>query len=162
MKRIKRIMELPGDVYREIKFAVQRVRRGYSARDVWSFDDWFLNVIPNMLRDLSEMECGYSLAIQPEFYEKHSAEFPVPLNALIYFGDQNDERIKAPEELVRKFDLGCGEYWKSTLIKMAEILDNCREAPKKYSDYRERDKVREDSLKEFSQLFVKYFEDLWA
>ena len=39
-----------------IKHAYQRIKKGYSYRDLWSIDYWFLTVVPNMLEDFSNIK----------------------------------------------------------------------------------------------------------
>ena len=41
-----------------LKHAYQRIKYGYSYRDVWSIDMWFLEVVPNMLNDLAKNTHG--------------------------------------------------------------------------------------------------------
>lgn len=159
MKLIRRIAEMPGDICSEIKFGIQRAKKGYSARDVWSFDDWFLKTIPNMLRDLEKMEHGYPLAIEKKYYLEHLADYPVPLTALTEDYDEND---KKSVELKRKFSRGCSEYWKATLIRMAGLLEEARGVRDKYADYREQDAVRSLCIQEFCGLLSEYFDNLWA
>jgi hypothetical protein len=42
----------PKDTYREIRWGIQRWRRGYSDRDVWSMDHFLSSVIPPAFRQL--------------------------------------------------------------------------------------------------------------
>ena len=42
----------------------QRLRYGYCYRDIWSIDQWFLTVVPNMIHDLRVNSHGY-----PSFFE---------------------------------------------------------------------------------------------
>ena len=44
---------------RNIKYAYQRVKYGYCDRDVWDIDDWFLDIVPDMLEDLRITSHGY-------------------------------------------------------------------------------------------------------
>lgn len=37
----------------------QRVRQGFSTRDLWNMDNWLCNVIPDALDKLMEIKCGY-------------------------------------------------------------------------------------------------------
>lgn len=159
MKLTRRIAKMPEDIYREIKFGIQRAKKGYSSRDVWSFDEWFLRVVPKMLRDLEKMEHGYPLTIQKKYYLEHLSDYPVSLTALTEDYDEND---KKSVELKRKFSNGCSEYWKATLIRMAGLLEESRGVREKYADYRERDAVRSLCIEEFCGLLSEYFDDLWA
>ena len=38
----------------DVKHVYQRVRKGYSYRDVWSIDYWFMEIMPKMLADLKK------------------------------------------------------------------------------------------------------------
>lgn len=42
-----------------MRFARQRARKGYAAIDWWNMDNWFLEIIPNMLDELADRRCGY-------------------------------------------------------------------------------------------------------
>jgi hypothetical protein len=48
----------PRDVYREIKFAHQRLTRGWDDRAAWSVDWWLDNMMPGVLRLLKEKKHG--------------------------------------------------------------------------------------------------------
>lgn len=52
---IKNLSELR----KEIKWAFQRMKYGYSDCDVWNIDDWFLDSIVPMLQQLKENLHGY-------------------------------------------------------------------------------------------------------
>ena len=41
-------------LFRELRFACQRVYRGYCDSDVWNLYSWFLDVVPDMLLQLKE------------------------------------------------------------------------------------------------------------
>ena len=41
-------------IFNEIKHIYQRAKKGYSYRDLWSIDHWFMETIPKMLRDFME------------------------------------------------------------------------------------------------------------
>ena len=49
-----KIKEFPQDV----KHVYQRARKGYSYRDVWSIDYWFMEIMPKMLEDLKKSKHG--------------------------------------------------------------------------------------------------------
>lgn len=51
------------DLYDEAKYFIQRGRRGYSDRDVWSVD-WFLtSIMPGMLRQLKKTTHGAPIGL---------------------------------------------------------------------------------------------------
>ena len=45
-----KIKEFPQD----LKHIYQRARKGYSYRDLWSIDDWFMEIMPKMLTDFKK------------------------------------------------------------------------------------------------------------
>jgi hypothetical protein len=49
----------PEGVYRSVKYAVQRARRGYSDRDVWSLDHYLARVLAGGLRRLADTTHGH-------------------------------------------------------------------------------------------------------
>ena len=57
--------------FRSIKWAYQRVTKGYCDRDVWDVQGWFLNTIPYMLKDLKNTTHSYPLDFEsPEEWKK--------------------------------------------------------------------------------------------
>lgn len=50
---LSRPWKIVSDFFKCRKWASQRARRGYADTDVWDMDDWFLRVLPPMLRDLA-------------------------------------------------------------------------------------------------------------
>ena len=62
MKFIKRLLE-------NRKYQKERERKGYCEKDLWNIEEWFFNIIPNMLKSLLEDKIGYPLFLQDEFYE---------------------------------------------------------------------------------------------
>lgn len=55
---INRKKNIPEDKYREIKWFIQRGKRGYSDRDVWGFYDYLTKVIVGGLKDLKKQVHG--------------------------------------------------------------------------------------------------------
>lgn len=52
MKRIKNLI-------REIKYFIQRGKRGYSDEDIWNLDSYLMEWLPKALRQLAEHHIGY-------------------------------------------------------------------------------------------------------
>lgn len=57
--RIERWLEIPKDIQREIKYFIQRGRRGYSDRDTWGFDHYLAEIISGGTKHLSKHLSGY-------------------------------------------------------------------------------------------------------
>jgi hypothetical protein len=53
------------NVYREVKFAYQRVTRGWDDRAVWSIDYWLDGIMPDMLRRLKVTKHGTPMTMFP-------------------------------------------------------------------------------------------------
>ena len=47
------------DFCRNLKYCVQRIRKGYCDADVWDIYGWFLSVMPDMLQELKENHVAY-------------------------------------------------------------------------------------------------------
>ncbi len=56
---LERMWEWPGDRLREIKWFIQRGRRGYADRDLWSLDWYLSDWMPKALRQLKKHHMGY-------------------------------------------------------------------------------------------------------
>ena len=46
------------NILKEIKYFIQRGKKGFSERDLWSFDDYLCEIIPPALRQLAKRSCG--------------------------------------------------------------------------------------------------------
>ena len=51
--------EWMGDKWKELKWARQRVVRGYADCDMWNLDSWFAAVLPDMLNQFAEDAHGW-------------------------------------------------------------------------------------------------------
>lgn len=61
-----RVLQFIKDIPREVKWFIQRGKRGWSERDVWSVDSYLNKVIPEMLVELAKTTHGV-----PSKYMKH-------------------------------------------------------------------------------------------
>lgn len=140
-----------------IKFFFQRAIRGYSDKDVWSIDSWFLTIMPKMLRQLKRTTHG-----APQWENMTSEGCHVKwkkiLERMIYLLKEMDEDKCSYEN---PFEEAFTEY-------VQEKFSN-KEGFKKNSDLEklflgeEQNKANYINLckKEFFDLFSKYFYDLW-
>ncbi|WP_183068972.1 hypothetical protein [Streptomyces sp. gCLA4] len=60
-------------------FVRQRARRGYSERDLWSFDAYICGVIGNGVRDLRAIKHGYPAHMTPEEWDAVLGRISDPL-----------------------------------------------------------------------------------
>ena len=72
---IKYLCDLPGDLYRELKWFIQRGKRGWSDRDGWSIDWHLSEILPAMLKNLKEYHygvCGGLVKEQEDLLKKNN------------------------------------------------------------------------------------------
>lgn len=82
-----------------IKHIAQRTKKGYSYRDLWSIDWWFLTVIPDMLEDFANEEyLGIPMSVICKFEQEHPE----------ITGDEKDE--------------ACIQQWRNTIREIAHHL----------------------------------------
>lgn len=124
---------------REIKFFWQRGTRGWADNDVWSIDGWLLDILPDMIRQLSYNKHG----CPEEFYDAHCR------------GDECHLWREFLQDMANKLESG----------KKAEDLDYSPFMKENGEYDREAFQVEYDRLmKEWEQgmdWFKKYFFNLW-
>ena len=82
-----------------IRHVAQRTKKGYSYRDLWSIDWWFLTVIPDMLEDFAnEKYLGIPMSVIIKFEQEHPE----------ITGDEKDE--------------ACIQQWRNTIREIAHHL----------------------------------------
>lgn len=108
--------EIIPTLFRDLRCCVQRCRKGYCYRDLWNIDIWFLNVMPDMLREFRDNTHGYPY----ELVEKHN--------------ESEDKEKLAVEE------------WNEILEKMAFLFQEADEDTcKKENPYQaEHDHIQEE------------------
>lgn len=60
----------PADLYREVKWFIQRGRRGYSDRDTWGMDDYLLSVVPPMIHSIRSHRMGHPIGLTDAKWEE--------------------------------------------------------------------------------------------
>ena len=61
--KIKHPLRTAKTFARKIKFSHQRITRGWCDADAWNMGTWFLNVVPDQLRYLSNNTHSYPLSV---------------------------------------------------------------------------------------------------
>lgn len=177
LRQIKRWKE-------DITCICQRLRYGYCYRDVWSIDEWFLTVIPNMIHDLRINGHGY-----PGYFtgteEENVRKWDMILKRIEFlFREANEEtccrknpyedvhdqarvaftlkygmfgeKLKTEEEKEQEKNKGyCRMYTMSDVPEYKEISDQWLTAENELTAYRDQ------CMKEGMKLFTKYFWNLW-
>lgn len=135
-----------------IKCAWQRATKGYCFRDLWSIDDWFLQIMPKMLDEYIEINHGYPSDMTDEEWveivNKIANSFRNTHKEMTEFvNPYNEEYLSA-----LNFDLENGKF-KSTASD--ELEENFRASEKAKEEFMEK------SLDEGLNMFRKYLRTLW-
>ena len=103
-----------------IKFAWQRIRKGYSSYDVWGMDTWFSVVIPDMLEELADNGRSYPVA-----YTKYNTEDEPHAGFRVWASE-----LKETANIIR----GLNKFDKNSKYDPQKIAENKAKAFKFLSD----------------------------
>lgn len=130
----------------EIKWFWQRGTRGYSDRDVWGIDDWFLNIIVPMLEQLKEVKHGYPSDLTSEQWDEI-------LDRMIFcFKEANEETCSMVNEYETDFIF---KIYGNLEKESKELENNYFKRAEEIENYQLQ--MKEEAFK----LFSKYFHSLW-
>ena len=127
------------DIFDEIKYFIERGRKGYSSRDLWSFSDFLCEIIPDAVRKLKKKSFGCS----SELYDKSR------------INDECHKWKKILEEIAQGFEAG------------KSILDLKYFKHEKKGEYytheidEEKSKLLAQKYERGMELFKRYFFSLW-
>jgi hypothetical protein len=172
-----RIKEIPGD----IKHIYQRATKGYSYRDAWDVDIWFMRIIPKILTDLKHdlRGCPSIFTNDENGKEFQSVEDGVKdwkniLDRMIFcFQEMNEDTCSMKNEYEDEYDKQARPFGKELTteeigedgqkrwrLNLAEVEP---ELERKYFErLREIGDYREKMKNEGLELFGKYFHYLWS
>lgn len=130
------------DWYREIKYFLQRIFRGYSDRDLWGMNTYLGNHILKNLKAFRSMKrFGYPAC----FYKEESTH-----------GDAEKKWNKILNEMIEGWEYITTETYDTEIWKKyferKEIT---------YEQYIKESKILYDIAEKKAMLFVKYFNSLW-
>ena len=135
--------------WRDLKCAYERATKGYCFRDLWSIDDWFLNVFPIMLQDFNKIRNGHPGNITEEEWNT------IIEDMIISFKNADEEQT----DYLNKYE---EEYDKIIFKGDNNYTDKEKELQKNY--YNEENKkfeYRKHNLQKGFQLLNKWFFALW-
>lgn len=144
-----------------IKWRMQRANRGFSDKDVWDIDVWFLDVMPKMLTQLKETTHSAPLLPNTDQDTCHE-EWGKILDRMIFLLHEMDEDKCSFKNKYEK------EYFEYLDKKFPDHL-NDEEFDEQYKELREN-YFRQEKIKaihmdlrktEFFDMFSRYFRDLW-
>ena len=122
------------------KWTRQRAKRGFCDADVWAIDEWFLQIMPNMIEVLADNYEGYPLPFRDEYCDINKID-----------GDAGS------------IDTYCAAGWKRQLRDMARMFREANEESCSFNnsvEERKIDEYRKKCLDEAMSLFVKWFRHL--
>jgi len=140
--------------FKKIKWAYQRVKKGYSDWDLGDMDIWFLETIPKMLKDFKDKNNAIPTSMFEEYLDAHKDQDD-------YLDDEAEKTAIA--------------QWNKTLDRMIYCFNEANEdkcSKRNEYDYKTEKEAhlnkekeitlyREEMLKEGFELFRKYFHNLW-
>lgn len=130
----------------DLKYCIQRIRRGYCDGDLYELDVWFVSVIVPMLRQLEKTKEGYPDILKKEYIEKQ-------------IGDTDAEYDDYLCNHLEEVDEACNKEWSNILNQMADNFEKLENIEFKFRRkyYDEREKLKMETF----QLFAKWFYYLW-
>lgn len=130
---IRQLKYLP----RAIKYRWQRAWRGWADCDTWAIDDWFMEVMPQMIKHLNQTQQGYFELLKDGTEEDNARLWSYTLNKMHYLlTEMNKDTCSQQCE----YNYKDAEYWPRR---------------KEIEDY--RDKCKD----EFFEMFSEHFWRLW-
>ena len=144
IKTIKNLLQLH-------HWSSQRVKNGYCSYDVCDIDNWFLEIMPRMIRDLKENFTGHPADedLYNECYEVHRDELA---------NISKEEFLNLITHIDRgdKYRDWCSARWNDILEEIAVAIEDVNKAWDD-GDYENLENVKNKAL----SMFSKYFFALW-
>lgn len=168
-----------------LKHAYQRVKKGYSYRDLWNIDFWFLKIMPNMLEDFTKDLYGYPATIREELKKKNpeltdeeidekNLDFQywkdIVKEIAFHFREASEEENEAKTnqywekmyELQGKYNLFLPDEKEVKQTMTKEDFEEWKTNDEKWLDReKEIENYRNEQLKIGMEMFTKYFWSLW-
>lgn len=142
---------------RDVRYSMQRIRKGYCDRDIWSIDGWFLSVMPDMLRQLKATRHG-SPGVLGENYKDE--------NGIM----QNDKCHEEWDQILDEMIFLLSEANKETCQRINPYeetffsdkdSENMDMTERYLQEERKLDAYRDDCKNKGLALFSKWFWHLW-
>lgn len=163
------------DIGREIKWAWQRVFRGWDDRAAWSVDTWMFEILPQILRQLKENKHGIPMfcfdAVNAKTNEKYEYSDSEYERAGTYFNNILDKMISGFDAGYKLTEQDLNAYKKFDEYIADKKLDFSFESNSPYQKARKEFNIMEKikaEEKELSakldtalELFAKYHSCLW-
>ena len=157
------------DLYVMKKARNEKLIKGYNTWDLMDMNEWFLDIIPRMLKELKEKKGGYPASFEDEWVYENRKRF-----------SYDNELTKEEDHQLRlEMEKDCLEKWHNILDKMVFLFNEadpskCSYKNKYDESYRGSDRVdlwteennkieeyQDKCLKEAMELLAKHFRHLW-
>lgn len=130
----------------DLKYRIQRFKRGYADVDLFSIDCWFLEIMPRMLDEFNDVSFGYPGTITPEEWKKIineiSFKFKESTDDCSYKNKYEDMEWEWSDKLIAEgHDCSMKDLWFKEEMKIDAYKKQCFE--------------------EGIDLFKKWFFQLW-
>lgn len=134
----------------EIIHGINRMLYGYCDADIYNMDNWFIDIVPDMLQQLKDTQWGHPGFMTEEEWNKI-------LEDMIFYFKESDEKLCSKQE--KKFE------WKTqselnAMTKDEQIQYGINKS-NWYEDCMKISKYREEMKDKGFELFSKHFWSLW-
>ena len=137
---------------RDIKCAYQRATKGYCFRDIWNIDEWFLEIMPEMLDDFIKTHHGHPSNMTDEEW----------IDILQKMSKSLKNAHECNTEFVNPYDEEFSDTLEFDFNNHKFLCHANKELKENYYLYEEKKReFLQNSLDEGISLFHKYLRDLW-
>lgn len=143
-----------------LKARLQRAVRGWSDADALNMNEWFLSMLPQMLKYFREHRRGYPIELLREYLSAHRDELNMTYDEFrVWPAGKSSAEYRRRKEI----DFACGRIWDETLGLMIYLLEQAGSdtpaaaSPKEALEFEEyKDRCKTEAL----ELFNKWFYNL--
>lgn len=134
--------------WRDLKCAYERATKGYCFRDLWSIDDWFLNVFPMMLQDFNKTRIGHPGNLTEKEWNA------IIEDMIISFTNADEEQTDYINKYQKEYDK-IFRWDNNYTNKEKELQEHF------YNEEHKKFEYRKHNLQKGFQLLNKWFFALW-
>ena len=177
-KKPWRIWDLLRQIRKDINWSHQRIWKGYCDYDLYSIYDWFLEIMPPMLKEYKKKRHGSPVGKNKEIQSMIITEGEREESIHTEWDKTLDRMVSLLREMDEKSNPYTGEYFSmiakyregpikepdgSVSYRYADVTEPAdKELERKYhEEIRRLDAYRNDCKKMFFELFSEHFYDLW-
>lgn len=141
---------------RKIKWSLQKIKRGYSDKDVWNIDLWFLDIMPRMLNQLKKTTHSAPLIKGTTEITCHDKWKEILDRMIFLLNEMDEDKCSYKNPFEEEFNHYIKEKYSGHLKKSNGDLEKLF-----YGEEKNKWNYINSCKQEFFDLFSKYFYDLW-